>query len=405
MHQYDTGPEAVIRHPYMSKHRLAISLVFLMNGFVTGSWAPRIPELKDRLSLDEGALGLLILGFGLGSLVLMPIAGGLIARLGSARVVKTTAVLLSPMLLALSLAPNIWSAAIGIFFLGGFIGSMDVAMNANVVEVEKSMRRAIISSCHGYWSLGGLIGAGTGGVLMDRVGVLLHAITVTTVCLLILMIAWRLIIADKPQPTTAREKLRLPATLLPWLIGVMALFSTIPEGAVLDWAALYLRGELGASIELSGFGFAAFSAAMAMMRFAGDQLRDMFGARNTLCFCCLTAFGGLATAGLAPDAMLAILGFAIAGVGISNMAPIAFSAAGNLPGLRPGIGLAVVTTMGYSGMLVAPALIGFIVEYSGFAVVFTCIPLLFIVVLVLSHNANYADYRGDDCNRANAQPV
>ncbi|THK38929.1 MFS transporter [Ensifer sp. MPMI2T] len=376
----------------MSKNRLAVSLLFLMNGFVTGSWAPKIPEFKDRLGIGESVLGLLILVFGIGSLVLMPIAGGFIARVGSQKVVKVTAIILSPLLLLLTLAPNVWTAAIGMFLLGGFVGAMDVAMNANAVEVERSMRRAIMSSCHAYWSLGGLIGAGIGGFLMARLGVLPHVLVVTVLCVLFLAVAWPMILADQPHPAAAREKLRLPLTPLPWLIGIMALFSMVPEGTVLDWGALYLRNELGASVELSGFGFAAFSATMAAMRFAGDHVRDLLGAKRTLRICTVTALVGIVLAGLAPNALVAILGFAIAGIGISNMVPIAFSAAGNMPGLQPGIGLSVATFMGYSGMLFAPSLIGFIAEHSGFAIIFTSVPVLFIVVLLLSHHAVHADH-------------
>lgn len=386
------SPSTAVRQGYMTRNRLAVSLLFLMNGFVTGSWAPKIPEFKDRLGISESVLGLLILMFGIGSLVLMPIAGGFIARVGSQKVVKVTAILLSPLLLLLTLLPNVWAAAVGMFLLGGFVGAMDVAMNANAVEVEKSMRRAIMSSCHAYWSLGGLIGAGIGGFLMARFGVLPHVLVVTVLSLTVIAIAWPMILADKPHPAATKEKLRLPMTPLPWLIGIMALFSMVPEGTVLDWGALYLRNELGASVELSGFGFAAFSATMATMRFAGDHVRDRFGAKRTLRICTVTALVGMVLAGLAPNAYIAILGFAIAGIGISNMVPIAFSAAGNMPGLQPGIGLSVATFMGYSGMLFAPSLIGFVAEHTGFAIIFASVPVLFIVVLMLSHHAHHADH-------------
>ncbi|OCP04773.1 hypothetical protein BC374_15040 [Ensifer sp. LC13] len=386
------SPTATVRQGYMTRNRLAVSLLFLMNGFVTGSWAPKIPEFKDRLGISESVLGLLILMFGIGSLVLMPIAGGYIARIGSQKVAKVTAIILSPLLLLLTLVPDVWTAAIGMFVLGGFVGAMDVAMNANAVEVEKSMRRAIMSSCHAYWSLGGLIGAGIGGFLMARFGVLPHVLVVTVICLTLIAVAWPMILADKPHPAAAKEKLRLPMTPLPWLIGIMALFSMVPEGTVLDWGALYLRNELGASVELSGFGFAAFSATMATMRFAGDLVRDRFGAKRTLRICTVTALVGMILAGMAPNAYIAILGFAIAGIGISNMVPIAFSAAGNMPDLQPGIGLSVATFMGYSGMLFAPSVIGFVAEHTGFAIVFASVPVLFIVVLLLSHHAVHADH-------------
>jgi len=388
--------QPAVRQGYMPRTRLAVSLLFLMNGFVTGSWAPKIPEFKERLGIGESVLGLLILMFGVGSLVLMPIAGGFIARMGSQRVVKVTAVILSPLLLLLTLAPNLWTAVPAMFLLGGFVGAMDVAMNANAVEVEKSMRRAIMSSCHAYWSLGGLIGSASGGLIMAYLGVLPHAIFITVACLLVLAIAWPMILADEPHPDAAKEKLRLPMTPLPWIIGIIALFSMVPEGTVLDWGALYLRDELGASVALSGFGFAAFSATMAVMRFAGDHVRDRFGAVLTLRVCTMTALVGLVMAGLAPNAIIAIIGFALAGIGISNMVPIAFSAAGNMPGLAPGIGLSVATFMGYSGMLFAPSLIGFVAEHTGFAIVFTAVPVLFIVVLLFSRHAVHADHTGGD---------
>ncbi len=387
----NSATQPAIRQGYMPKPRLAVSLLFLMNGFVTGSWAPKIPDFKERLDIGESVLGLLILMFGVGSLVLMPIAGGFIARLGSQRVVKVTAVILSPLLLLLTLVPNLWTAVPAMFLLGGFVGAMDVAMNANAVEVEKSMRRAIMSSCHAYWSLGGLIGSASGGVIMAHLGVLPHAVFVTVACLVVLALAWPMILADQPHPDAVKEKLRLPMTPLPWIIGIIALFSMVPEGTVLDWGALYLRNELGASVALSGFGFAAFSATMAVMRFAGDHVRDRFGAVLTLRVCTMTALVGLVMAGLAPNAVLAIIGFALAGIGISNMVPIAFSAAGNMPGLAPGIGLSVATFMGYSGMLFAPSLIGFVAEHTGFAIVFTSVPVLFIVVLLFSRHAVHAD--------------
>jgi fucose permease len=268
---------------------------------------------------------------------------------------------------------------------------MDVAMNANAVAVEQSMRRAIMSSCHAFWSLGGLIGAGLGGLLIAHFGVFAHAVVATALAAITLAVAWNMILADQPHPDTKKEKTRLPMVPLPWLLGLVALFSMMPEGAVLDWGALYLREELGASVALSGFGFAAFSLTMAAMRFAGDLVRDRLGGVMTLRICTLFAIAGMLLAGFAPNAEIAILGFAFCGIGISNMVPIAFSAAGNIPHLKAGIGISVVTTMGYSGMLVAPSAIGFVAEHVGFSVVFMALPVLLLVVLALSSLARYAD--------------
>ena len=379
------------RSGFFTKSRTAVSLLFLMNGFTVGCWAPKIPEFAARLQLTKFELGLMILVFGLGSLVMMPVAGAQIAGRGSKIVVKAFAVLLLPMLLALTVTQNVWTAAIALFLFGGFIGAMDVAMNANAVSVEKSMHRAIMSSCHAFWSLGGLIGSAIGGFLISRWGVLGHAEVSTALAVLFLAVAWPMILGDQPHPDEAKPKARLPLIPLPWLLGMMALFCMIPEGAVLDWSALYLGQEKAASVTLSGFGFAAFSLTMATMRFAGDFVRDRLGAVKTLRVCTVFAIVGMLLAALAPNAELAIVGFALCGIGISNMVPIAFSAAGNIPGLQPGIGISVVTTMGYSGMLVAPSAIGFAAEHVGFSPVLMALPVLLLIVLALSSLARYAD--------------
>lgn len=388
---HGTNTDGARKAPWLTQARVAVSLLFLLNGFVVGCWAPKIPEFAERLQLSKFELGLMILFFGIGSLVMMPVAGAQIAGRGSKVVVKVTALLLLPMLLVLSWAPNVWTAAAALFLFGGFVGAMDVAMNANAVAVERSMRRAIMSSCHAFWSLGGLIGSAIGGYLIGHWGIFVHAEVATVLGIIFLIAAWPIIFSDQPHPGEAKTKARLPLIPLPWLLGVIALFCMVPEGAVLDWGALYLRQEFGATATLSGFAFAAFSLTMSVMRFAGDVVRDRFGAVNTLRVSTVIAIVGMLMAALSPDAALAILGFALCGIGISNMVPIAFSAGGNIPGLQPGIALSVVTTLGYSGMLVAPSAIGFAAEHIGFSAVFMMLPVLLVVVLSLSGLARYAD--------------
>ncbi|MFD1327812.1 MFS transporter [Mycoplana ramosa] len=388
-----TATDARVKSSYYPPSRIAVSGLFLLNGTFMGAWAPKIPEFASRLSLSESQLGLMIVCFGIGSLVLMPIAGILIAHFGTSRALRGATLVFLPTLLLLSIAPNIWWGAMAIFLFGGLTGAMDIAMNANAVEVEKSMRRAIMSSCHAFWSLGAFLGATTGGYLIETIGVLGHATLLTALAALGLAALWSLVLADAPHPAETRQKIRLPLSPLPWLIGVMALFTMIPEGSILDWGALYMRDELGASLALSGFAFGAFSATMAIMRFAGDHVRDRFGAVKTLRVSTVLAIVGMVLAGLAPNAYVAMLGFAICGVGISNMVPIAFSAAGNLPGFAQGVALSVTTVMGYSGALFAPSSIGFIAEHTGFAWVFSVLPVLLLVVLLLSKHAVHADVR------------
>lgn len=385
--QAETG-----RSGYLPKERLAIWLLFLMNGFMVGNWAPKIPEFAERLDLSKSGLGLMILVFGVGSLLMMPVAGMQISRFGGALVSKISAVLLLPSILALTFAQSVPVAAIALFLFGGFVGGMDVAMNANAVAVERKMRRAIMSSCHAFWSLGGLLGAGLGGYLIEHSGTMVHAAIATAIAVIMLAVAWPNVYGDRPvrhadQPAHSR----LPLQPLPWLVGAMALFCMVPEGAVLDWSALYLQQDLGATVGVAGLGFAAFSLTMAIMRFAGDLVRDRLGAVLTLRICTVIAMIGMLAASFAPNPTMVILGFALCGIGISNMVPIVFSIAGNMPGMAPGVGLSIATTLGYSGILFAPSTIGFIAEHTGFAAVFAALPLLQAVVLLFSGLARYAD--------------
>ena len=376
---------------YFTKARLAVSILFFSNGLYMGAWAPKIPEFAARLQLTPSQLGIMIFFMGIGSLMLMPLAGAQIARMGSAKTVKFAAILFMPTLLLVSFAPNIWTSGLAVFLFGGFTGVMDVSMNANAVEVEKSMRRSIMSSCHAFWSLGAFSGSMTGGFLIEVLGAGWHAALLTILAGALLAASWPNILQDTPHADETGVKAKLPLSPLPWLLGIMALFSMIPEGSVLDWGALYIRRELGASLALSGFAFGAFSLTMAAMRFAGDLVRDRFGAVRTFRFCTVMAIIGMVTAGLAPDTTVALIGFAICGIGISNMVPIAFSAAGNLPGFAQGVALSVTTFLGYSGMLFAPSIIGFVAEHTSFAAVYLTLPVFLLAVLALSRLARYAD--------------
>jgi MFS family permease len=184
----------------------------------------------------------------------------------------------------------------------------------------------------------------------------------------------------------------LPTNAMVYLVGLMALLTMISEGAVLDWAALYLRQELGADLAIAGLAYAAFSGVMAVMRFFGDGVRNRFGAVMTLRGSAVIAALGMLVAGLAPSPWIAIVAFAFSGIGIANMVPILFSAGGNQEGMSSGTGMSVVTTMGYSGILVAPSAIGFVAERSSFGPIFVALSGLLIVVLLMAGLAHRAEF-------------
>lgn len=388
--------DATTQNALAVRGRWAVAAMFFVNGFVTGSWAPQIPVFLTRLQISEFTLGLLILLFGVGALIAMPVSGYLMSRHGSRKAMVGFACIVVVALLLVALAPNVPVAAMTMLVFGGSIGAMDVAMNANAVAVEKKLSRAVMSSSHGFWSLGGFAGGGIGGFAIQTYGHLAHAAAVSVIAIVILAIAVRHVVTeDKPVTHEHHHKFALPKTPTVYLVGLMALFAMVPEGAVLDWAALYMKQELGTDLATAGLAYALFSGAMALMRFAGDGVRNRFGAVKTMRISSLVAAAGMLVAAVSPWPPLAIVAFAVCGLGIANVVPIIFSAGGNQPGMPSGVGMSVVTTMGYSGILLAPSAIGFAAEHAGgFSPVFITLSGLLVVVCLMGRLAHTADFKG-----------
>ncbi|MDT8856941.1 MFS transporter [Paracoccaceae bacterium Fryx2] len=375
--------------------RLAVAAMFLANGFVMGSWAPQIPLLLPRHGIGTFTVGLLILMLGVGAVAAMALSGGLIARHGSRAVLRGFALPASVTLAAVVLAPSLPLLTLAMVAMGALIGCMDVAMNANAVEVERRLGRAIMSSSHGFWSLGGFLGGGLGGGLIAAFGAGGHALIASAVTLGVVALAAPFLTGDPPAPAPpGRRAPRTRRDAAIWIIGAMALFSMVPEGAVLDWSALYLAQELGAPVAASGLAFGFFAGAMAVMRFLGDAVRNRFGGVPTLRLSGAIGALGLLGASLAPTEALAVACFALCGLGLANMVPILLSAAGNHPGLGTGVGISTVTMLGYSGILVAPSSIGFVAEHIGFRVTFGVLALLLLVVAAMASRAAAADQTG-----------
>ena len=380
-------------HSEIMRNRWGVSALFATNGFLMGAWAPQIPLLLTRHNITEGTLGLLILCLGLGAVGAMLFAGRLIAAHGSRRIAVGFAWGAVPALALVVFAPNLWVLTPLMVLMGAVIGTMDVAMNANAVLVERRLGRAIMSTSHGFWSLGGFVGGAAGSFVIAHWGAQQQALIATVIAAL--MVAWAMqnMLHDTPEPRAkdAPKHALIAKDLGLWILGLMALFSMVPEGAVLDWAAIYLSKELNAPLMQSGLGFALFAGAMAVMRFAGDRVRMRFGGVKTLRISAVTGAVGLFIAGMSPNGPLAIFGFAIAGLGVANLIPILFSAAGNRPGLPQGVGISTVTMVGYAGILIAPSAIGFVAEHIGFRITYITLAVILAVVASMAGRAAAAD--------------
>lgn len=264
--------------------RIAISALFLLNGAILGSWAPQIPLLLSRHCITEPLLGLLILGMGIGAMVAMCLSGQLMARHGSRAMVLGTAVCCTLALPAAVLAPDLASLAVAMAAMGASVAMMDVATNANAYEMEQATGRAILSSTHGFWRVGGFLGGALGGPGIAALGTGGgHALAVSAISLVVVALSWsRLFGAPVSAEVTAAGAVPglWPQGWTIYLIGLMALFSFVPESVVLYWSALYLSSDHGAGVSVSGLAFALFSACMAATRCATGLAQCRFCARR-----------------------------------------------------------------------------------------------------------------------------
>lgn len=367
------------------KGRWAVATLFCINGVMTGAWAVQIAQLVPRFQVTDKVIGHMILIFGLGALFMMPVSGLLMGRYGSQRIIRIFSIVASIALIPIGVITNIYFLLPALFFLGAMIGAMNVAMNSNAVVVEKVISKAVLSSCHCFWSVGLFISGLIGGYLVERFGFLVHLIFISMITLSIALSVYPYIIKD--ERVTINGSIRsepLPRSYTIYLIGIISLLAMIPECSVVDWSARYLLKNFNTTTETASLAFAFFAGTMAIFRFMGDSIRNRFGALFVMRFSSLLAASGLLTVAMVNDPWYAIIAFSITGVGIANLVPIAFSAAGNQPGISTSTGMSIVTTIGYLGTLMAPAPVGFVAEVTGFPVVYIGMSVMLGVIFLLA---------------------
>ena len=341
--------------------RFAVHTIFFVNGATIASWVPHIPLVKEKLGLSEGLLGLALLGVAVGAVISLTLSGWLIARFGSRAVTSVSTLAFCLALPLPVLAPSFSLLVFALVFFGLCNGAMDVAMNTQAVAVEERYGKPIMSSFHGFFSLGGLFGAGVGGlVLAGGVDPYFH-VGVAALALGILG-AYAL---DKLLPKGTEVASDSPTFALPkgslLGLGLLAFIVFAGEGAMADWSAVYLS-SLGTSAGFAAAGFAVFSLMMATGRLTGDYVVARLGPSLTVRLGSAVAGLGLGLSLLVGEPLAAVIGFGCVGLGLANLVPVFFSAAGRTPGIAPGTGIAAVATLGYLGWLVGPPLIGFAAE-------------------------------------------
>ena len=372
--------------------RGAVMALFAVNGATYNSLVPRFPALRDGLSLSDTELGTAIAAFPGAALLVGVLAGPLIARLGSGRVAASVSLVGALLLPLVALAPS-WGALAGALFLLGVTDAWtDAAMNAHGLVVQERYGRSIINGLHATWSVAavgaGLLGAAAAGL---GVPVVVHLAVVGAVLVVTSAVAWRAVLPPEHDSDVVHDGPGLRGVLTSWrvvapLLAVAGLM--VCSGAVEDssasWGAVYLRDDLGAGAFVAGLPFVAFQAAMTLGRVAGDRVVDRVGAVAVARTGALVAMVALGAALLLAHPWAAIAGWALAGLGVATLFPLAFAAAGAVPGVRAGDGIAVVGFLARLGFLTTPPIIGAIADASSVGTGLLVVPVAALGAAVLA---------------------
>ena len=369
----------------MSPSRIAVKLIFFINGFVHANLAARFPRVQELFDIDNGTLGFVLLSSSVGALLAMPFTGWLIIRNGSRRITIFSIFLYCIFVPLVPLMPGLPGLVVLFFIMGLTAGMLDVSMNSQAVMVEKIHEKPIMTSFHALFSIGMVAGAFC-GALFVKLETTLFVHFAVIVGMSVAAAAWARyhLIHDKPK----EKEVDGPAFRLPNAamvsIGVIAFCCMLGEGAMADWSTNYMENIAMASPALAPLGLSAFALAMTIGRFFGDGARLKFGDRKLMVMCGLISTMGIALTLLFNNPYSVIAGLFIIGIGLSSIVPIAYSIAGNSKNLPPGVGLAMVTTVGYSGFLFGPPIIGLLANWQSLRIALMVVAFLFVIMTFLS---------------------
>jgi MFS family permease len=366
--------------------RIAVSAAFLCNGLILAAWISRIPTITDDIGLSSGDTGTAFMGIALGAIAIFPFAGRLVSTYSSSNVVLASGLILAATMPFAAFASNVYLLFAVLFIAGIGVGGTEVSMNSQGVEVERYGRKNIMSSLHGFYSVGAFAGAGVGaGLAALDVSPKIHLAGVCLFCAMVYTWSRRWMIPDSPesQGSSPPPTFAIPPRSL-WLLGLVGIAVAVAEGGIADWGGLYLNDELHRSAGFAALGFAVFQLSMLTFRFLGDRLVARYGAVAVVRGGAIIATGGLAFGIGSHAAYPALLGFMLAGAGVAVAFPLVFSAAANRPNISSGQSVAAISTLAYTGFLAGPPVLGWFAELTSLRAMFGVIVLLCALVIFIA---------------------
>jgi MFS family permease len=365
-------------------NRISVSVIFFMHGLCFASWASRIPTIQENLVLTSSTLGAILFALPVGFFISLPFAGWLVGKIGSKKVVTSSAVLYSLSLLSIGASSNILELTLSLFSFGFFANLLNISINTQAVVVERLFNRKLMATFHGLWSLAGFTGAAIGTwMIRSAVSPFQHYILISVTFLIVNSICAFYLVNKDEAADEKRPLFVIPDKSLIGL-GVIAFCSMMVEGAMFDWSGIYFIKVVEVNQEFTGIGYTTFMIAMAGMRFLADRLSGNFGLKKMLQASGILTTTGLVLSVLLPQLIPALIGFFLIGLGVSSVVPIVYSAAGKSKTMSPGTALAAVSSLGFMGLLIGPPIIGFIAEASSLRISFLAITAMSTGVIVLA---------------------
>jgi MFS family permease len=365
-------------------YRIAVGVLFFLPGLCFASWASRIPTIRHELNLSDSLLGVVLFSLPVGSLISLPIAGYLIHKFGSRKVVTTSLLLYSIVLLLIGYSTHIWQLVICLFLFGWLGNTVNISINTQAVGVEKIYGRTIMASFHGLWSLAGFTGAATGTYMIARNIVPSSHFLVICVTVIICTAIAANYILKSDQGNGEKQPLFVKPDKELLSLGMIAFCSMMCEGAMFDWSGIYFQKVVQVKPSLIGAGYACFMSTMAAGRFVADWFSNKFGLKFILQASGILIAIGLLIAVFFPYLVTAIIGFLLVGFGVCSVIPMVFSATGKTKKLSAGVALATVSTIGFLGFLLGPPVIGLLAGLFSLRVSFFLIALMGLSVSVIS---------------------
>ncbi len=377
-----TDSDIIARNDPGVAEQRSTRIVFFITGLGSSAWAALVPFAKLRAGISDGALGLLLLCLGIGSIVIMPVAGTLAAKFGCRRVMIVAAVVVAttlPFLATLSTFPSLIMA---LMMFGAGIGAIDVTMNIQAIIVERGSGRSMMSGFHGLFSLGGIAGAGGMAALLSAGASPLGA----TLCVSLCVLVGIAVSASRLLPYGARNdgpSFAIPHGIVLFL-GMVCFVLFLAEGAVLDWSGVFLTSIRHMASAYTGLGYAAFATTMTIGRLAGDRIVDRLGQQKVVMIGGLCAALGFIMVTAIPSWEMALLGYALVGIGCANIVPVLFSAVGRQKTMPEHVAVPALGTLGYAGILAGPAGIGFIAHLTSLPTAFVILAAMLVAVALSS---------------------